>query len=256
ISFTIHVISPSAAFTTEYSTVASCTPNGGLCNYSLEAGDEKAYINNLNIVTTGPNNTSYKYVYFFCAQSSSYDDIASACTDRILISGANALQQNTITGIPNGVQNVFRAATVDIAGNIGLFLNLDSNTTDCPAGKCQEVTPQEVLGLLDENSCFVATAAYGSPMQKNVKTLRRFRDQVLRKTSWGQIFIKTYYTLSPSLARWIAQNSQRRSAARFFLTPIVFVVTAVVDYPWLTFFFIIFIFGGFFWIKRSGEEPS
>lgn len=49
--------------------------------------------------------------------------------------------------------------------------------------------------------CYIATAVYGSYDCPQVWTLRRYRDYYLAKTSWGRMFIKVYYTLSPELVR-------------------------------------------------------
>lgn len=49
--------------------------------------------------------------------------------------------------------------------------------------------------------CYVATAVYGSYDCPEVWTLRRFRDEVLYRTSLGKIFIKVYYRISPSLVK-------------------------------------------------------
>src|SRR5690349_6690525 len=43
--------------------------------------------------------------------------------------------------------------------------------------------------------CFVATAAYGSPMATEVITLSDFRDDVLLRSTFGQFFVDAYYTL-------------------------------------------------------------
>lgn len=57
-------------------------------------------------------------------------------------------------------------------------------------------TPQS-----DGGSCYIATAVYGSYDAPEVLTLRSFRDQVLQKHWLGRRFIKTYYFLSPPIAK-------------------------------------------------------
>ncbi len=74
--------------------------------------------------------------------------------------------------------------------------------------------------------CFVATAAYGSAMQPEVRTLRRFRDRVLLPTPPGRAFVGWYYRTSPPLAAAIAEQPLRRSIARAFLWPVVGFATA------------------------------
>ena len=50
--------------------------------------------------------------------------------------------------------------------------------------------------------CYVATAVYGSYDCPEVWTLRRYRDDTLAKTWYGRAFIRTYYTVSPTLVKW------------------------------------------------------
>jgi len=76
--------------------------------------------------------------------------------------------------------------------------------------------------------CFVATAAFGSPMHARVETLRSFRNRVLTKTGSGRAFVDAYYALGPSLAHRIDGNDTLRSVARALLRPFV-QLAALVD---------------------------
>jgi hypothetical protein len=48
--------------------------------------------------------------------------------------------------------------------------------------------------------CYIATAVYGSYDEPQVIILRRFRDDILEKTTAGRWFIDVYYKLSPKIA--------------------------------------------------------
>lgn len=69
--------------------------------------------------------------------------------------------------------------------------------------------------------CFIATAAYGSEMAPEVKTLRRFRDRYLLTNVLGQAAVASYYALSPSLAVVISGSEELRALARRGLWPLV-----------------------------------
>jgi hypothetical protein len=69
--------------------------------------------------------------------------------------------------------------------------------------------------------CFVATAAFGSPMASSVEDLRRWRDERLLATPAGQLFVASYYAVSPSLSSAIATDTRLRAAARALLAPLV-----------------------------------
>jgi hypothetical protein len=62
--------------------------------------------------------------------------------------------------------------------------------------------------------CFIATAAYGSPLDPHLDTLRWFRDHVLMVTGFGRELVEIYYSLSPPLADFIATHPALRTATR------------------------------------------
>ncbi|MEW6026445.1 MAG: CFI-box-CTERM domain-containing protein [Planctomycetota bacterium] len=69
--------------------------------------------------------------------------------------------------------------------------------------------------------CFIATAAYGSPMADDVQALRAFRDRRLM-TNWpGRAFVRAYYTMSPPIAKFIAKRPYLRYITRQMLRPVV-----------------------------------
>jgi hypothetical protein len=69
--------------------------------------------------------------------------------------------------------------------------------------------------------CFIATAAYGSPMMSEVRHLRAFRDQYLLTNPPGRLFVDVYYKLSPPLADLIRYQDGMRAFVRGLLTPLV-----------------------------------
>lgn len=83
----------------------------------------------------------------------------------------------------------------------------------------QVITPERASGTVD--ACFVATAAYGSLMEADVATLRRFRDRFLRTHVTGELLVEGYYTFGPALARLIGPSNTLRRAARAGLAPLV-----------------------------------
>jgi hypothetical protein len=69
--------------------------------------------------------------------------------------------------------------------------------------------------------CFVATAAYGSPLAPHVTLLRQFRDRFLQSHTTGKIFIRLYHRYSPPMANFISQHESMRIVVRWFLLPFV-----------------------------------
>lgn len=70
-------------------------------------------------------------------------------------------------------------------------------------------------------SCLIATAAYGTPLEEDIDTLREFRDASLMTNRLGAAFVDTYYRLSPPFAQRIAESESLRAAVRAVLRPFV-----------------------------------
>jgi len=60
-------------------------------------------------------------------------------------------------------------------------------------------------------SCYIATATYGTPLDKTIDVLRDFRDAVLIMNPIGKTFVSTYYRTSPPIADVISENEELRT---------------------------------------------
>ena len=70
---------------------------------------------------------------------------------------------------------------------------------------------------LGASQCFIATAACGSEDASDVITLRRLRDDVLRRRRGGRLAIRVYEAVSPAIALRIAPSAYRRAATRWLV---------------------------------------
>ena len=52
-----------------------------------------------------------------------------------------------------------------------------------------------------KDACYVATRVYGDRDAPEVRTLRRFRDEKLKKSVPGRAFVRFYYRVSPALVK-------------------------------------------------------
>ena len=77
--------------------------------------------------------------------------------------------------------------------------------------------------------CFVATAAYGTPMAEEVEILRVFRDEYLRANRVGRGLIHLYYDVSPPIADFITKHPGLKPPVRAGLAPAVTLGTVAVN---------------------------
>ena len=72
-----------------------------------------------------------------------------------------------------------------------------------------------------KSNCFIATAAYGTPLGQEINALRRFRDLSLEPNLIGRYLVTFYYKVSPPLAAVIARSKKMKAFVRLSLKPIV-----------------------------------
>ncbi len=82
-----------------------------------------------------------------------------------------------------------------------------------------EIEPEWDIGKTKR--CFVATAAYGSPLADEIGILSSFRDKYLLTNPPGRIFVGIYYKLGPLFAGIVEKNRFLRFLVRASLFPVV-----------------------------------
>jgi uncharacterized repeat protein (TIGR01451 family) len=146
----------------------------------------------------------------------------------------------TIASVPAGSTIRLQALSDDFANQTSQTLTLNfaasSSETDY-ATTNNQATSSGIVPVFDTCdididfgsgksgiACFIATAAYGSPLEPHVAALRDFRDRYLQQTEFGRAFIRFYYRHSPPIADIIAAHKSLRLLARAVLTPVVLLV--------------------------------
>ena len=98
---------------------------------------------------------------------------------------------------------------------------LSQNQTDSNPGNDSASLSVNIELANEDDECFIATAAFGSLLHKEVKWLRQFRDLYLLSNSPGKTFVRLYYRFSPPLADRLRQNDTLRALMRGSLGPLV-----------------------------------
>jgi hypothetical protein len=115
---------------------------------------------------------------------------------------------------------------VNWTGDVETIANIeDATTAIAMEGNC-EITANfgEKVG-----GCFIATAAYGSPMAEEIEVLREFRDKYLLTNQLGQTLVGLYYRVSPPTADFISQHPSLKPIVRVGLLPAVAVSVVAVN---------------------------
>ncbi|MBM4371530.1 MAG: fibronectin type III domain-containing protein [Deltaproteobacteria bacterium] len=125
----------------------------------------------------------------------------------------------TIPNLGIGVEYHVGVVAVDEFGNESVLSSLATGT---PVNVADFWEQYKAAGGNDPGGfCFVATAAWGSPMEPHVATLRAFRDRVLLRSAFGRGLVDAYYTDGPVLARVVEGSPALRALARLVLWPLV-----------------------------------
>jgi hypothetical protein len=77
----------------------------------------------------------------------------------------------------------------------------------------------------EDDSCFIATASYGTDTAEEIDILREFRDEVLLSSSPGIKFVSLYYKYSPPIANFISEREFLRTMVReWYIDPTVVIL--------------------------------
>ncbi|OQW52467.1 MAG: hypothetical protein A4S09_17525 [Proteobacteria bacterium SG_bin7] len=215
---TIYVSNVVGATDVTVLSVIAAPQTDALFPVTFQKGDEKVYISSFSPGATFPNSTFLKFAkYMVYLSPAAVVDIGSVDIAEFNIFGTSnsdvSLSPDNVDGLTNGTPYYIVGAHKDDAGNIGYF---DVTYNGAPSGP---ITPDFVFGLLSQDfECFVATATYGTPDAREVKTLRMFRNYLIEHhQTWAQPLIKFYYKHSPKLANFIRDSEILKSISRVIL---------------------------------------
>jgi hypothetical protein len=139
--------------------------------------------------------------------------------------GSLFLEVSSSTSTPTGMEVTYHLSGLN-AGETD-FVQVTAVDTDGFESDCSN----EASGQAKDNpgatteggggGCFIATAAFGSPLAPQVQILRDFRDRHLLVYSPGRVLVRLYYRMSPPLANIIASSDTLRAIVHVGLLPIL-----------------------------------
>ena len=153
-----------------------------------------------------------------------------------------------IKNLKNNYQYIITVAAIDKAGNEGC-------QTSPVKGTPLEVYDfyeyyREYGGQEQGGFCFIATAAYGSPLHPFVGFLRNFRDNFLLSFALGKRFVNIYYKYSPPIAETIRNNKFLKSLTAVLLLPVIGFVFFTLEASILTKMLLLGLFSGWITLLR------
>jgi hypothetical protein len=91
-------------------------------------------------------------------------------------------------------------------------------------------SPYSIIAVfIGARLCFIATAAYGTPMAEEIQILRQFRDEYLLTNAVGRALVDIYYGVSPPIAEFITEHPSLKPIVRAGLLPAVVMSTIAVN---------------------------
>lgn len=154
-------------------------------------------------------------------------------SDTITVSGVNEDVSISITGgtysingedftDENGTVTNGDKVTVRLSSASSSHTTTSATVTIGGLSDTFSVTTKYMIDVGDSDpSCFIATAAFGSPMAGQVEILRQFRDRYLLKNDVGRKFVTWYYRNGPAAAKFMKDKPLIRAAVRTALYPLI-----------------------------------
>jgi hypothetical protein len=185
-------------------------------------------------------------------------------SDPITISGIEAATSIAITGgtysinggaysSDGGTVNNGDTVTVQVTSSSDRITTTDAVLTVGGVSDTFSVKTRFVLANVDSGPCFIATAAFGSPLAGQVEILRKFRDRYLLTNAWGKKFVAWYYRNGPAAAVYINDKPLAKAAVRVALYPLIgFSILLISGY--LPFVIVLFLLSALLFLRLRPKK--
>jgi hypothetical protein len=114
---------------------------------------------------------------------------------------------------------------IEWTGAVGTIVDVNAVSTSITMNDNYLIT----ANFWEGDPCFIATAAYSTPMAEEIQILREFRDEYLLTNPLGRALVNLYYKVSPSIAEFVTEHPALKPIVRAVLLPTVTTSTIVVN---------------------------
>ena len=153
-------------------------------------------------------------------------------SNTITVSGIHAAVPISITGgtysinggdyiSDSGTVNNGDTVTIQLTSSADFDTTTEATLTIAGVFDTFSVRTRYVHESVDSGPCFIATAAFGSPLAGQVEILRQFRDRYLLTNAPGQKFVTWYYRNGPVAANFIKDKPLAKMAVQLALYPLI-----------------------------------
>jgi len=188
------------------------TPSGSISSIDVKADTTS--------IVTGDNGISGKQQYYFIMTDNSGNQVLQSGTTWADNSPYIDIDGNGLAVVTNVVTG--EGITASLQSFLSTAVLSAASPATMPAG-----TPRACAANKSDSRCFIATAAFGSPLHPYVGLLREFRDSYMLTNPMGRWFVTIYYNNSPPIAEIIKDNSGLKAIVKIFLIPAIIVSWAM-----------------------------
>lgn len=182
------------------------------------------------LTRTGVTTTAQTVSYSMSGGATSGTDYA-AVTGSVMIPAGPSPQTATVTITPtdDAVYEGDETIILTLGANAQYVIGGSGNATITLLENESPPPPPSSGGGGGGGGCFIATAAFGTPMANEVRYLRAFRNEYLLTNAVGRTLVSWYYKLSPPVAEFLRNHDGARALVRAALIPHVELSRALVS---------------------------
>jgi len=220
----------------QYTSDSGIVNNGDSITVQLTSSNSSTSTSNAKLTigdVSAPFNVTTQFIFIHQTKVALNTAVKS---NTIKVLGFNAEEPISITGGKysiNGGPYTSASGTVNNGDTVSVQLFSSGSYSTITSAKLTiggvsntfEVFTKEAPRGSDDifvgGKCFIATAAFDSPMAGQVEILLQFRDKCLLTNDFGRKFVAWYYRNSPVAANYIKDKPMAKMAVRAALYPLI-----------------------------------